>query len=165
MTTSMRRGGIGTGNWRGRPLGLAMLALAVQGCSLHGLEAAVGVSTSIEGEIVIRGSEIGELTLRPQSCLSGDRGTFRGVDLPVPPFILRVAAEPIEGLAVALIDADTGERRGIFRRPDCRTLRGDVQRTGWQINHVDDVTGFVEVDCKSREGVQILGSIAFAHCH
>ena len=165
MTTSMRRRGIGTGSWRGHPLGLAMLALAVQGCSLHGLEAAVGVSTSIEGELLVRGGGIGELTLRPQACLSGDRGTFRGVDLPVPPFVLRVAAEPIEGLAVALIDAGTGGRRGIFRRPDCKALRGDVQRTGWRINQVNDVTGFVEVDCRSREGVEIAGSIVFAHCH
>ena len=163
MTTSMRRRGVRTAGGKG--LRLAMLALAVQGCSLHGLERAIGVSTSVRGEIVVRGTQAGELTLQPRECLSGDRGTFRGVDLPAPPFVLRLAAEPIEGLAIALIDADTGERRGIFRRPDCKTLRGDVQRTGWQVNQINDVTGFVEVDCKSREGVEIVGSIVFAHCH
>ena len=145
--------------------GLALLTLLLQGCSFSSLERAVGVSTSTRGEILVRGEKIGELLLRPEACLSGDRGNFRGVDLLAPPLVLRVAAEPIEGLAVALIDSKSGERRGIFRRSDCRVLRGDVQRTGWRINNVADVSGFVEIECRLPSGEELLGSIVFEHCH
>jgi hypothetical protein len=144
---------------------LACLALALQGCSLGGLERTVGVGTSTRGEVLVRGGGAGELVLRPAACLSGDRGNFRGVDLLAPPLILRLVAEPLEGLAVALIDAESGERRGVFRRADCSVLRGDVQRTGWRVNDVADVSGFVEVACKLPAGEEIVGSIAFEHCH
>lgn len=159
-----RRVGAGT-KARGNPRWLAVAALVLQGCSLHGLERAVGVSPSIQGEVLVRGSRVGELTLRPEACLSGDRGNFRGVDLVAPPLVLRLAAEPIDGLAVAVIDTESGERRGVFRRADCEVLRGDVQRTGWLINQVQDVSGFVEVDCRAPSGEEIEGSITFTHCH
>ena len=131
---------------------------------MAGLDSAVGVSAALRGEMRVRGVQSTE-TLRPEACLSGDRGSFRGVDLIAPPLVLRVAAEPIDGLALALIDTESGERRGIFRRADCTTLRGDVQRTGWRVNEVADVSGFVEVDCALSSGVEIEGSIAFEHCH
>ena len=144
---------------------LGLLALLLQGCSLSGLERAVGVSTSVQGEILARGEKAGELLLRPEACLSGDRGNFRGVDLLAPPLVLRVVAEPVEGLAVALIDSASGERRGIFRRSDCSVLRGDVQRTGWRVNDVADVSGFVEAECRLASGEELVGSIQFEHCH
>jgi hypothetical protein len=145
-------------------VGLGLLLL-LQGCSFAGLESAVGVAGSTRGEMRVRGVLAAELRLRPEACISGDRGNFRGVDLIAPPLVLRVAAEPIDGLALALIDAESGERRAIFRRSDCKTLRGDVQRTGWRINEVADVSGFVEVDCRLPSGVEMEGSIAFEHCH
>lgn len=150
-------------------LWLGLLALLLAGCSfgglLQGIEKAVGVATSTRGELVVRGGPGGELLLRPEACISGDRGGFRGVDLIASPLILRVAAEPIEGLALALIDSESGERRGIFRRSDCSVLRGDVQRTGWRINEVADVSGFVEAECRLASGEEIAGAIVFEHCH
>jgi hypothetical protein len=147
------------------PLWLGCLALVFQGCSLNSLERTVGVGTSTRGEILVRGEKAGEFLLRPEACLSGDRGNFRGVDLLAPPLILRLVAEPLEGLAVALIDAESGERRAVFRRSDCSVLRGDVQRSGWRVNNIADVSGFVEVECQLPAGEEILGSIAFEHCH
>lgn len=144
---------------------LALVSLSAQGCSLAGLERSIGVDTSTSGEVLIRSSEAGELLLRPEACVSGDRANFRGVDLFAPGFVLRVAAEPIEGLAVALIDAETGDRRGIFRRSDCRLLRGDIQRTGWRINNVADVSGYLEADCLLTDGRELRGKIVFEHCH
>lgn len=146
-------------------LGMGVLALLLQGCSVAGLENMVGVAAAVRGEMQVRGVPSAEGTLRPEACISGDRGNFRGVDLIARPLILRVVAEPIDGLALAIIDTDSGERRAIFRRADCTTLRGDVQRTGWRINEVADVSGFVEVDCLLPSGVEIEGSVAFEHCH
>ena len=154
----------GVAPWRA-PLWLGFMALLLEGCSLSSLERTVGVGTSTQGEILVRGEKVGELLLRPESCVSGDRGNFRGVDLLAPPLVLRVVAEPIEGLAVALIDSESGERRGIFRRSDCSVLRGDVQRTGWRVNSVADVSGFLEAECRLASGEELLGSIEFEHCH
>jgi hypothetical protein len=123
------------------------------------------VNTSVRGDILVRGEKSGELPLRPEACLSGDRGNFRGVDLLAPPLVLRIVAEPIEGLAVALIDSESGERRGIFRRSDCEVLRGDVQRTGWRVNDIADVSGFLEARCRLASGEGLSASIAFEHCH
>lgn len=144
---------------------LGLLALLLQGCSLSGLERAVGVSTSTRGEIRVRGGKVGEVLIQTEACLSGDRANFRGVDLVTPRLVLRVAAEPMEGLAVALIDVASGERRGVFRRSDCAVLRGDVQRTAWRVNNVADVSGFVEVNCGLASGEELAGSITFEHCH
>ena len=144
---------------------MGLLALLLHGCSFSGLERAVGVSTSVRGEFLARGGKVGELLLRPEACLSGDRGNFWGVDLVAPPFVLRVVAEPVEGLAVVLIDSASGEGRGIFRRSGCSVLRGDIQRTGWRVNNVADVSGFVEAECRLASGEELSGSIAFEHCH
>ena len=129
------------------------------------VEGAVGVSPSTHGEFRVRDETSGESLLRPEACLSGDRGNFRGVDLLAPPLVLRVVSEPIEGLALALIDSESGERRGIFRRSDCEVLRGDVQRTGWRVNDIADVSGFVEAQCRLASGEELSGSITFEHCH
>lgn len=154
----------GVAPWRA-PLWLGFMALLLAGCSLSSLERTVGVGTSTQGEILVRGDKASEALLRPEACLSGDRGNFRGVDLLAPPLVLRVVAEPIEGLAVALIDSESGERRGIFRRSDCSMLRGDVQRTGWRVNNVADVSGFIEAECRLASGEELVGSIQFDHCH
>ena len=146
-------------------LWLGFLALVLQGCSLSRLERTIGVGTSTRGEVRVRGGKLGDFVLRPEACLSGDRGMFRGVDLLAPPLILRVVGEPIDGLAAALINSESGERRGIFRRSDCSVLRGDIQRTGWRINEIADLSGFVEIECRLPSGEEIEGSIAFEHCH
>lgn len=151
---------------RGVSSWLGLLAFLLQGCSLSGLERTVGVSTSTRGEIRVRGAgEQGELLFQPGACLSGDSANFRGVDLVTPQLVLRVVAEPLEGLAVALIDVASGARRGVFRRSDCTVLRGDVQRTAWSVNNVADVSGFVEAECRLASGEELAGSITFEHCH
>lgn len=153
------------GERRRVPGWLGLLVLFLQGCSLSGLERAVGVSTATHGEIRVRGEKVGEVVFQPDACLSGDRANFRGVDLVTPQLVLRVAAEPLEGLAVALIDVASGERRGVFRRSDCAVLRGNVQRTAWRVNNVADVSGFVEAECRLASGEELAGSITFEHCH
>ena len=150
---------------RTAPLCWGAMALALQGCSLNALEGALGVSTTTRGEVQVRSATMGETVLKPEACISGDRGNFRGVDLVAPPLVFRVVAEPLEGLAVALIDIESGDRRGVFRRRDCTVLRGDVQRTGWRINNVTAVSGFVELDCRLSTGEAVSGSVTFESCH
>lgn len=148
---------------------MVLVALGAQGCSLNGfqegVERTVGVATAIRGDLTMRGDQGSEILVQPEACRSGDRANFRGVDLLSEGLVVRVVAEPIDGIAVALIDAETGERRGIFRRSDCTVLRGDIQRTGWQINDVADVSGNLEADCRLPSGQQLRGKLVFEHCH
>lgn len=143
-------------------------ALAVQGCSLasmvRGMESMTGLRPALEGEVVLRWADGEETALTPEVCLSGDRANFRGVDLLAPPYVLRVVAEPLAGLGVVVIDTE-GDRRPIFRSSSCAVLRGDVQRGGWRVNDVWDVSGYVEVDCRLTSGEELEGRISFAHCH
>ena len=143
----------------------SLSALALQACSLNAMEGALGVAGSVRGELTVHGPRTGDLVLRPETCASGDRASFRGVDLPAAPLVVRLAADPLEGLGVALIDSESGERRGVFHRGDRAALRGDVQRTGWRVNTVADVSGFLELDCQLPTGEQVSGSIVFEHCH
>jgi len=112
----------------------------------------------------VRWADGHESSLAPESCLSGDRANFHGVDLVAPPYVLRVVAEPLEGLGAVVID--TGSRaRTLFRAASCKVLRGDIQRTGWRVNDVEDVSGDLEADCRLPSGEELHGKISFAHCH
>ena len=143
-------------------------ALAVQGCSMasmvSGMESMAGLQPALEGEMALRWAGGEETALTPEICLSGDRANFRGVDLLAPPYVLRVVAEPLEGLGAAVIDTES-ERRLVFRSSSCAVLRGDVQRGGWRVNDIWDVSGYVEVDCRLTSGEELEGRISFAHCH
>ena len=124
----------------------------------------MGVRTTIEGHMVVRWADGHETSLAPEACLSGDRASFHGVDLVAPPYILRVVAEPLEGIGAAVIDTGSGGRT-VFRAASCKVLRGDVQRTGWQVNDIQDVSGHLEADCRLASGEEIHGNIGFEHCH
>ena len=140
------------------------LAAGLESCSLQSLTSTLGIEMSVQGEALVQSAQIGDLALRPQICRSGDLANFRGVDLLGAPLVLRITADPLEGLGVALIEPESGDRRGVFRRADCSLLRGDVQRTGWRVNNVAVVSGFVELDCKLPSGEAVAGSIAFENC-
>ncbi|HEX9669562.1 MAG TPA: hypothetical protein VGC93_08770 [Thermoanaerobaculia bacterium] len=131
---------------------------------VRGMESMAGLRPALEGEMVLRWGGGEETALRPEICLSGDRANFRGVDLLAPPYVVRVVAEPLAGLGVVVIDTES-DRRPVFRSSSCAVLRGDVQRGGWRVNDIWDVSGYVEVDCRLTSGEELEGKISFAHCH
>ena len=147
------------------PCSLLLLAVALPGCSMARLESTTGTTPKASGEIVLPWGTDGEHLFVAQDCLSGDRANFRGVDLLSPNLIVRVVAEPLEGIAVAFIDPQTGKRHAVLRPSDCSGLSGDVQRTGRRVNDVADVNGHVDIDCLSPSGEEIRGRIDFEHCH
>jgi hypothetical protein len=140
-----------------------LVALAAQGCSLAEVESMAGVQPGVSGEIVVRWADGEETALRPEACLSGDRANFRGADLVSPPYVLRVVAEPLEGLGVAVLGREGA--RPVFRSSSCAELRGDVQRSGWRVNDVWDVSGYLEADCRLASGEELHGRVTFEHCH
>ena len=149
--------------WRVRGIACVMAVVAL-GCSLGDVESMVGVQPGVTGKMVVRWANGEESALTPEACISGDRANFRGADLLAPPYVLRVAAEPLEGIGVAVIGSDDGAR-AVFRSSSCTGLRGDVQRSGWRVNDVWDVSGFVEADCRLASGEELHGKLTFDHCH
>jgi hypothetical protein len=146
-------------------LALAALAtLTAQGCSAARVESTFGVGTATDGHMLVRWADGRETSLAPEACLSGDRANFHGVDLVAPPYVLRVVAEPLEGIAAAVIDTGSGART-VFRAASCKLLRGDVQRTGWRVNDLNDVSGHLEADCRLPSGEELHGKASFEHCH
>lgn len=143
---------------------LALATLASQGCSTSGLMSTAGEGKAMEGQISVRWADGQETPIEPEACLSGDRANFRGVDLVAPPHVLRVVAEPLDGIGAAVIDTGSGART-IFRSASCTVLRGDIQRSGWTVNDIYDVSGSLEADCRLASGEELHGKISFAHCH
>ncbi|MFN7970961.1 MAG: hypothetical protein U0166_01185 [Acidobacteriota bacterium] len=145
--------------------GLLMMGVLLPACSMARLESMTGVKPAASGEITVPWGTDGDQPFSPVECLSGDRANFRGVDLLSPTLIVRVVGDPLEGVSVAFIDPATGARHAVLRPSDCPGLVGDIQRTGWRVNHVADVSGFVEIDCLSPSGQKLKGRISFEHCH
>ena len=149
----------------GVPAILVSIALfAAQSCSLTRIESMVGLRPTVTGAFRVQWRDGTESTLGPRECVSGDRANFRGVDLISPPFVLRVAADPLEGLGVAILGRGNRERP-VFRTSACRVLSGDVNRSGWRVNDVWDVSGYVEADCRIPSGEELEGKITFENCH
>jgi hypothetical protein len=128
------------------------------------MESALGMGTRIDGSVEVRWADGHETSLLPQACLSGDRASFHGVELVAPPYVLRIVSEPLEGIAAAVIDTGSGARI-LFRSASCKVLRGDIQRTGWRVNDLYDVSGFLEADCRLDSGEELHGKTRFEHCH
>jgi hypothetical protein len=143
---------------------LALAALAGHGCSTARVESALGMGTAMDGSMQVRWADGHGTSLAPQACLSGDRASFHGVDLVAPPYILRIAAEPLAGIGAAVIDTGSSTRT-VFRAASCKVLRGDVQRTGWRVNDLNDVSGYLEADCRLDSGEELRGKTSFEHCH
>ena len=147
-----------------RRLIVLSLAFAASSCSLTQVEEATGIRPTVQGDIVWRVPDGSQVAFADAECVSGDRASFRGVDLIAPGWVLRVAADPLEGIGAAVIRRDDGGRH-VFRAADCSTLSGDVQRTGWQVNDVWDVSGHLAADCRLDSGAELVGEISFTHCH
>ena len=146
------------------PILASSLALAAAGCTLASMERATGVKPDVQGDLTWRAPDGSVATFAGVGCVSGDRASFRGVDLRGPRWVLRIVADPLDGMAAAVLGTDDGARF-VFRSAACATLAGDVQRTGWRVDDVWDVSGHLTADCRLASGARLEGSVSFAHCH
>lgn len=102
------------------------------------------------------------------ACWSGDREYFLGVDLAdrAQRVFLRLLIDPMDGPRLRLVDG-TGESRAtaVLTPQVCSKLAADVRPTGWRVNTVRDMSGFVEAECETDSGRSLRVSATFTHCH
>lgn len=68
------------------------------------------------------------------------------------PLILRVV-----GLA--------GTAGMVFRPDTCEKLELVVEPTGWRVNDFQDLSGRLDVRCRTADGGSVEGSVDILHCH
>jgi hypothetical protein len=125
--------------------------------------AATATTSSNPGPAAPAILSVGDRQYALAACRSGDREYFRGVDLAdaAAQTRLRLLIDPMDGPRLRV--AGGGEERVIVR--SCRRLEARVDPTGWRVNRVRDVSGFVDADCTTDSGLEVHAHVQFTHCH
>jgi hypothetical protein len=117
--------------------------------------------------VAIAGPTLGTAELHPTSCASGNRWVFFGAqaeDARVGMGI-RLVIDPIEGPVVRVFKfADDGENSIVLRRRDCTKFEFDFGRTGKSVNFVEEMKLGLDLDCKSKAGDFVVGSVEQTAC-
>jgi len=102
------------------------------------------------------------------ACSSGDLQQFLGVDLAdrKAGATVRLVIDPLDGPRLRVAFRETGTRQALVLGPEqCSRLEAAAGPTGWEVNTVRDVSGFVDAECTSGEGETIRLHVRFSHCH
>jgi len=109
----------------------------------------------------------GERQYQLDACSSGDLQQFLGVDLvdrKAGAFV-RLVMDPLEGPRLRVAFRETGTRGLVLGPEQCSRLEAAARPTGWEVNTVRDVSGFVDAECTGGEGETIRVHVRFSHCH
>lgn len=140
-------------------LGLGLLS---SGCD------AFGISNEITGTVSSKGGELGDFTLSPSSCQSGEHYGFHGAD-----FFkegdkrsqLRFILDAVKGPVLNVTLPGTTKAL-VFTTSDCPSLAGDVQRQNSTVNNIRNVQGSVKFECQHTGGKGLVkGELTFKNCH
>lgn len=118
----------------------------------------------VEGNLEVRGAELGHWYLDPGICLTGEPDGFEGVDLSssAGDHCVRFIDDPDEGpLVVAYIPGTTEGRK--FAPDDCSKFHVYLERTKDQDDVIYNVGGNMTIDCESEDGT-IAGELVFDGC-
>jgi hypothetical protein len=138
------------------------------GGGVFGILMASRISTNhVTGTITSTGGELGTWTMQPDSCQSGERNQFRGVQLfggdgnaHGTSFVTPFGGEP----SISINLSNGSDKARLFHRDDCKLLDGDVQRQNSRVNRVYNVSGHVRFDCAYKDE-HVTGDVTFENCH
>ena len=120
------------------------------------------------GALAFATPALGEQTLAPASCLSGEHQLFLGADFvdPGSGWTARLLLEPTGAASLRVFEAARPLEPGVvFDRHDCSTFQLSLERTGWQIDEIYDLRVSLDVDCRNAAGDSAKGRLAVDHCH
>ncbi len=120
--------------------------------------------TTMSGSVQAAGPEIGNWTLTPDICQSGDRRRYFGVQMfssKDKPLAFVYAEDPINGgrISVNIPGAHSSYR---LDARDCPVLNASLQR-GPMINRVQAIDGSIDVDCRVDDNT-LKGHLSFGNC-
>ena len=151
-----------------RPFRLLLLS----GLALLGAGCFVGTAIQAEkaapaGEVTLRSRTLGDRTLKPDACRSGERQLFLGADFSDGQGITtRLIVDPTGDVSLRFFEADHLLDPGVlFRRQDCGRLELSLDRNGWRINDIYDLRVSLDLDCRNASGDTAAGHLAVDHCH
>jgi hypothetical protein len=120
------------------------------------------------GTVQLTSASLGNRTLAPTACASGEHQVFLGADFVDGPqgITTRLIIDPAGVATLRLFATSQPLDQGLlFRREDCSQFQLSLERTGWRINDVYDLRVSLEVDCRSASGDSIQGALTVGHCH
>jgi hypothetical protein len=108
---------------------------------------------------------LGDRQYHLDECRSGDLAYFLGVDLADRSRTARVrlAIDPMSGPRIR-VQVEHNQPLVLVSQ-QCRQLDAEATPTGWQVDTVRDVSGFVDAECTSETGQAVSLHVRFSHCH
>jgi hypothetical protein len=140
-------------------------ALSLAGCFVG---SAVETMKAVpSGSIELHSATLGDRTIAPTRCVSGERPVFLGADLDDDRGVTaRVIVDPTGATTLRFYPTGHALTPGLlFRREDCSRLDLTLSQTGWQVNEVHDLGFELAFDCRLPNGDTASGTLAVAHCH
>lgn len=118
--------------------------------------------------VAFTGPSLGNGELFTNQCISGGRFDFRGVDVAdgntKEVLVLRLVIDPLEGPAVRLFrDSESGPSM-ILRKADCETFVYELGSTGKSVNFVTEMKVSLQLDCHTKAGDVVVGSVDIPAC-
>jgi hypothetical protein len=144
---------------------LSSLALLSAGCVVGtALQAA---KAEPAGGVTLRSPALGDRTLKPSACQSGEHQLFLGADfLDSQGITTRLIVDPAGAASLRFFAAAHPLDPGVlFRRQDCGRFALSLDRTGWKINDFYDLHVSLDFDCRDASGNTAAGHLATDHCH
>jgi hypothetical protein len=140
---------------------LALLSGCAAGTALQAVKAEPA------GSVTLRSQALGERTLKPTACESGEHQLFLGADfLDGQGITTRLILDPTGAASLRFFDAAHPLDPGVlFRRQDCGRFELSLDRTGWRINDFYDLHVSLGFDCRNASGDTAAGHLATDHCH
>ncbi|MFL6235167.1 MAG: hypothetical protein ACJ76N_18675 [Thermoanaerobaculia bacterium] len=144
---------------------LSGLGLLGSGCVAG--TALQAVKAEPAGSATLRSQALGERTLKPAACQSGEHQLFLGADfLDSQGITTRLIVDPTGAVSLRLFDAAHPLDPGVlFRRQDCGRFELSLDRTGWKINDFYDLHVSLDFECRNASGDTAAGHLATDHCH
>ena len=143
---------------------LPIASLLLSGCVVNtALQAA---KSEPAGSVTLRSRTLGDRTLKPTACQSGEHQLFLGADFVDQGIATRLIVEPAGAVILRFFDVAHPLDPGVlFRRQDCGRFALSLDRTGWKINDVYDLHVSLDFDCRDASGDTAAGHLATDHCH
>jgi hypothetical protein len=144
---------------------LAGLALLGSGCAIG--PALQAEKAEPAGRVTLESAVLGEHTLEPTACQSGEHQLFLGADfLDRQGITTRLIVDPTGEVSLRFFGAAHPLDPGVlFRRQDCGRFELSLDRTGWRINDIYDLKVSLDFDCRNASGDTAMGHLATDHCH
>jgi hypothetical protein len=144
---------------------LSGLALLCAGCVVGTVLGAARAEPA--GGVTLSSPALGDRTLKPTACRSGEHQLFLGADfLDSQGITTRLIVEPTGVASLRFFEAAHPLSPGVlFQRRDCGRFELSLDRNGLRINDIYDLHVSLDFACRTASGEAATGRLVTDHCH